>query len=65
MRAAGRVASRRTLEEAVYGFDDEVGPNALEASVSRLRRALEAAGCPTTIVTVRGLGWMLPREEGR
>ena len=34
------------LEEAVYGFDDEVGPNALEASVSRLRRALAAAGCP-------------------
>ncbi|MEM9551430.1 MAG: response regulator transcription factor [Pseudomonadota bacterium] len=65
LRAAGRVASRRSLEEAVYGFDDEVGPNALEASVSRLRRALEAAGCPTPIVTVRGLGWMLPRDETR
>ena len=62
MRASGRVASRRALEEAVYGFDDDVGPNALEASVSRLRRALEAAGCPTPIVTVRGIGWMLPRE---
>lgn len=62
MRASGRVVSRRALEEAVYGFDDEVGPNALEASVSRLRRALEAAGAPTPIVTVRGLGWMLPRE---
>lgn len=62
MRASGRVASRRALEEAVYGFDDEVGPNALEASVSRLRRALDAAGCPIPIVTVRGLGWMLPRE---
>jgi two-component system OmpR family response regulator len=65
MRASGRVASRRALEEAVYGFDDEVGPNALEASVSRLRRALEAAGCPTPIVTVRGIGWMLPRDDCR
>ncbi len=65
MRASGRVASRRALEESVYGFHDEVGPNALEASVSRLRRALEAAGCPTPIVTVRGLGWMLPPEETR
>jgi two-component system OmpR family response regulator len=65
MRASGRVATRRALEEAVYGFDDAVGPNALEASVSRLRRALEAAGCPTPIVTVRGIGWMLPREETR
>ena len=65
MRAAGRVAPRRTLEEAVYGFDDEVGPNALEASVSRLRRALAAAGCPLPIVTVRGVGWMLPRDDAR
>lgn len=62
MRASGRVAARRVLEEAVYGFDDEVGPNAIEASVSRLRRALEAAGCPVPIITVRGIGWMLPRE---
>ena len=65
MRAAGRVAARSALEEAVYGFDDEVGPNALEASVSRLRRALDAAGSTTPIVTVRGSGWMLPREDGQ
>lgn len=62
MRAAGRVVSRHMLEDAIYGFDDEVGPNALEAAVSRLRRALNAAGCPLPIVTVRGVGWMLPRE---
>lgn len=63
MRAAGRVSSRKVLEEAVYGFDDEVGPNALEAAVSRLRRALEAADCPLPIVTVRGVGWMLATKE--
>jgi DNA-binding response OmpR family regulator len=62
MRSAGRVASRRVLEEAIYGFDEEVGPNALEAAVSRLRRALDAADCPVPIVNVRGVGWMLPRE---
>lgn len=65
MRASGRVAARGALEEAVYGFDDEIGPNALEASVSRLRRALSAAGFASPIVTVRGLGWMLPHEESR
>lgn len=63
MRASGRVVSRQLLEEAVYGFDDDVSPNALEASVSRLRRALERAGCQVPIVTVRGLGWMMPRED--
>ncbi|MEE4638540.1 MAG: response regulator transcription factor [Wenzhouxiangella sp.] len=63
MRSAGRVSTRRVLEEAIYGFDDEVGPNALEAAVSRLRRALEAADCPLPIVTVRGVGWMLVKQE--
>lgn len=63
MRASGRVVPRQLLEEAVYGFDDEVSPNALEACVSRLRRALEKAGCQLPIVTVRGLGWMMPRED--
>jgi len=61
MRAAGRVVARSVLEEAIYGFDDEVGPNALEAGMSRLRRALAAAGCPLPIVTVRGIGWMLAK----
>ena len=65
MRGAGRVAARSVLEEAIYGIDDEVTPNALEAAVSRLRRALEAAGCPVPIVTIRGLGWMMPREGTR
>ncbi len=64
MRSTGRVASRRYLEEAIYRLDDEVTPNALEAAVSRLRRALEAAGCPVPIVNVRGVGWMVPREPG-
>lgn len=65
MRNAGRVASRQVLEEAIYTLDDEVTPNALEAAVSRLRRALEAANCPIPIVNVRGVGWMLPREGGQ
>lgn len=65
MRSAGRVASRQVLEDAIYALDDEVTPNALEAAVSRLRRALEAAGCPVPIVNVRGVGWMLPREDGQ
>ena len=60
LRAAGRVSPRRMLEEAIYNFDDEVGPNALEAAISRLRKALIGSGC--TIVTIRGVGWMLVQE---
>lgn len=65
MRSAGRVASRQVLEEAIYTLDDEVTPNALEAAISRLRRALDSAGCHIPIVNVRGVGWMLPREGGQ
>jgi len=64
MRAAGRVVTRRALEQAIYSFDDEVTPNALEAAVSRLRKALQSADCPLPIVTVRGVGWMLAEEAG-
>jgi len=63
MRSAGRVAARALLEEAIYALHEEVTPNALDAAVSRLRRALEAAGSPVPIVTVRGIGWMLPRGD--
>ncbi|MEE4296920.1 MAG: response regulator transcription factor [Wenzhouxiangella sp.] len=63
MRSAGRVVSRRLLEESVYGFEDEVSPNALEAAVSRLRKALDAVDGRAAIVTVRGVGWMLARKD--
>jgi len=63
MRSAGRVAPRAVLEEAIYTLGDEVTPNALDAAVSRLRRALKEAGCPLPIVTIRGIGWMLPQEK--
>lgn len=59
LRAAGRVVSRTALEERMYGIDDLVESNALDANVSRLRRLLSEAGCSATIHTVRGVGYML------
>lgn len=59
MRKAGRVVQRRTLEEGLYGFDDIVGPNSLEAHMSRLRRKLEGAGATARVHTLRGVGYML------
>jgi len=59
MRNENRVVSRSVLEDAVYGFDDEVGANALDVSVYRLRRRLEHAGAGVQIHTVRGVGYLL------
>jgi two-component system response regulator QseB len=36
-----------------------VTPNALEASISRLRRKLADAGCTAEIHTVRGVGYLM------
>jgi len=58
LRRSGRVVARRLLEEGLYGFDDEVGPNSLEAHVSRLRKKLEAAEAGVQIHTLRGIGYL-------
>jgi DNA-binding response OmpR family regulator len=58
LRRSGRVVARRLLEEGLYGFDDEVGPNSLEAHVSRLRKKLEAADAGVQIHTLRGIGYL-------
>jgi len=58
LRRAGRVVVRRMLEEGLYGFDDVVGPNSLEAHVSRLRKKLDAAGATLQIHTLRGVGYL-------
>lgn len=57
LRRTGRVVARRALEEAVYGYDDEIASNSLDAHVSRLRRKLGAA--KVEIHTIRGIGYLL------
>lgn len=59
VRRAGRVVMREHLEAEVYGYDDEIQSNALEAHVSRLRRRLAEAGAGVVLHGVRGVGYML------
>jgi two-component system OmpR family response regulator len=59
IRGKGRVVSREALQEMLYDRDAEVTPNAVDAAVSRLRRALDEAGADITLRTIRGVGWML------
>ena len=49
--------SKSTLEAAIYGFDDEVDSNAIEANVSRLRAKLGRE----VVETVRGFGYRMGR----
>jgi DNA-binding response OmpR family regulator len=58
MRRAGRTVLRRALEEAVYGYDDEIQSNALDSHVSRLRKKLADIGATVEIHSIRGLGYL-------
>lgn len=57
--SAGRIVTRERLQQALYGWDDDVGSNALEVHVHHLRRKLGAE----RIRTVRGVGYALNLVE--
>jgi two-component system OmpR family response regulator len=59
MLRSGRVVNKEQLAEQLYGWDEEVGANAIEVYVHRLRRKLEPAG--VAIRTIRGLGYLLEK----
>lgn len=59
LRKAGRVVHKEAVIEALYGLDDAVEPNALEAAVSRLRRHLAESGAGVELATIRGVGYVL------
>ena len=55
MRNAGRVLPRKTIEEKLYNWDDDVSSNAVEVHVHHLRRKLGSE----FIRTVHGIGYTL------
>lgn len=59
MRRSGRVISKSDMEDSLYGFGDEVGSNAVEVLMHRLRKKLAAASADIEIHTLRGIGYML------
>ncbi len=59
LRRQGRVVTRETLEQGLYGFDTTLGSNAMEVLVHRLRRKLADAGARAAVHTLRGVGYLL------
>ena len=55
----GAFLSRSQLEERLYGWDEEIGSNAVEVHIHTLRRKLD----PSLIRNVRGLGYSLAKDE--
>jgi two-component system, OmpR family, response regulator QseB len=55
MRQPGAVLSRDALEDAVYGWEREIGSNAIEVHLHHLRRKLGA----DVIKNIRGVGYRI------
>jgi len=60
-----RVVTRAALIDEIYGFDDEIESNTLEAQVSRLRKRLSELGGNVEIRSMRGIGYMLRLAPSR
>ena len=60
MTRSGRVVSKDQLTEKLYGWDEDVGANAIKVCVHRLRKKIEPSG--VTIRTIRGLGYLMEKN---
>jgi two-component system response regulator TctD len=58
---AGHTVSKAMLSAAIYDFETDADPSAIEIYVHRVRKKLE--GGNVRIVTLRGLGYLLKAEE--
>lgn len=62
MSKMSKVVNKEQLLEALCNWDTEIGDNAIEVYIHRLRKKIEPAGAH--IRTIRGLGYLLEANSG-
>ena len=62
LRNSGKIVSKQKLFDAVFTFETNAAPNALEVQISRLRQKLRSAG--VAIRALRGLGYRIELHDG-
>ncbi|MGH6912994.1 MAG: winged helix-turn-helix domain-containing protein, partial [Geminicoccales bacterium] len=65
LESPGRVFSRGQLLDLVWGRDQDVELRTVDATIRRLRRALNADGEPDLLRTVRAAGYALDHGTSR
>jgi len=63
LRRSGRVVAKTLLADNLYGLSQEIGSNAVEVYVHRLRRHLAEMGASVQIHTLRGVGYLITEEK--
>jgi len=59
LRRSGRVVAKKLVEDHLFGLSEDVGSNAVEVYVHRLRRQLSEMHADVEIHTIRGVGYMI------
>jgi DNA-binding response OmpR family regulator len=62
MRRNGRIASRQAIIEAVWGLEEDIEENTLDAFVRLLRRKVDEGRAQKLIHTARGFGYCVKAE---
>lgn len=63
MRRGGRVVSKKLVEDQLFGLSIDVGSNAIEVYIHRLRRQLADSGAKAQIHTIRGVGYLIAEDK--
>lgn len=64
MRLPGKVIGKDALQTSLYGYGDEGSRNSVEVLIHRIRKKLEDAGADAEIRTLRGIGYLIKKQEG-
>lgn len=62
MEQQGKVVSRETIMERLWGADEFVDDNTLTVNITRIRKKLGGAGAENFITTKRGIGYIVGEE---
>ncbi|GAA7758290.1 MULTISPECIES: response regulator [Cupriavidus] len=61
MQRQGKTVSKATLMDGIYAIEEDASEDAVEIYIHRIRKKLE--GCQATIMTLRGLGYLLQQKQ--
>jgi DNA-binding response OmpR family regulator len=63
MRRSGRVIPKKLVEDQLFGLSIDVGSNAVEVYIHRLRKQLVDSSAKVQIHTIRGVGYLIAEDE--